>query len=50
MSAVHKLEWAKDTPPVGDDKHDFKKELKSRLVIVFTLVAMTAKPFNAGLK
>ena len=21
-------------PPVGDDKHDFKKELKGRLVIV----------------
>ena len=51
MLAVHKLEWAKDTPPlVGDDKHDFKKELKGRLVIVFTLVAMTAQTFNAGLK
>ena len=44
------LSGRKTPPLVGDDKHDFKKELKGRLVIVFTLVAMTAQTFNAGLK
>ena len=26
------------TPPVGNDKHDFKKGLKGRLVVVVTVV------------
>ena len=38
MSALPKLEWAKDSPPVGNDKHGFKKGAKGRLVVVVTVV------------
>ena len=34
MSALPKLQWAKDSPPEGDDKHNFKKGLKGRWVVV----------------
>jgi len=38
------------TPPVGNNKHDFKKGLKGRLDVVVDVVATTAQTINAGLK
>jgi len=38
VSALRKLEWSKDSPPEGDDKHNFKKGLKGRLVVVIVTV------------
>ena len=51
MSALPKLEWAKDTPRWVTTNTTSKKGLKGRLVVVIvTVVAMTAHTFNAELK
>ena len=50
MLALRKLEWAKDTPRWVTTSTTSKKGLKGRLVVVVTVVAMTAHTFNAELK